>query len=378
MRSPVTVIEVGPAVIRGADETGCEAIDSIDDEMMLVGDHAVSVDDVWSDVLHAALGGAVDPVVIVHPSGWSRRRIGRVGAAARRRCPEAVILSRAEVLNPTAATIVEIGDDLVVVTAGGVSALPRGGHSVVEAVVQRVGGAGPVAVDAPDGVVHAVPLARAIVAALRDQGVTATVVGPHDVRRAVMDRFNARDESERRRRKAIRAKPMAVMAGAALTVVTVGAVSVVDDRPPPVEPMTMLVEGRVGVLIPVTWTVRRITDGPGSRRLQVVSPGDGSVALHLTQTPLPQQQSVEQVAATLRTALATESDDVFTDFRPDDRRSGRPVVSYRERRGAGLIAWFVFADGAVRIAVGCQSPDDRGGLVSDACDAAVRSAHAVF
>jgi type VII secretion-associated protein (TIGR03931 family) len=147
---------------------------------------------------------------------------------------------------------------------------------------------------------------------------------------------------------------------------------------PATEPMAMLVEGRVGVVIPAAWTVRRITDGPGSDRLQAVAPGDEAVALHVTQSALPQEQSLEQIATTLDAALAAQSEDVFTLFRPDDRRAGRRVASYRERRTSGEIAWFVVGDRSVRIAIGCQSPFGRAHLIAAACDAAVRSAHAVF
>jgi type VII secretion-associated protein (TIGR03931 family) len=132
------------------------------------------------------------------------------------------------------------------------------------------------------------------------------------------------------------------------------------------------------VVLPASWSVRRVTDGPGSRRLQAAAPAGESVALHVTQSVLPHQQSFEQIAATLSTALATESAEVFTGFRPDDRRAGRQVATYHERRPDTDIAWFVTVDGVVRIAIGCQTPLGREDLIAEACDAAVRSAHAVF
>lgn len=381
MRSPVTVVEVGPIIVRpadGMDEVGREAIASIDDDLMLIDDHAVPVADVWDDLLRVAIGDAVAPVV-VHPTAWSPRRIGVLGAAARRQCPEAVLLARSEALRPGAETVVEIDDDIVVVTADDVTAVPRHGESVVEMVVRHVGDAGPVAVDAPDGVAGAGTTARAIVAALHARGVGATVIGAQTLRRAVTDRFTGEEHPtpDARNRGPFRLPRTPVLAGATLTVV-VGVVAGIVDPPPQAEPMAMLVEGRVGVVLPATWPVRRIVDGPGSNRLQAVSPTDDAVAVHVTQSLLPQRQSLEQIAATLRFALAAEPADVFTDFRPDDQRSGRQVVSYRERRSAEQIAWFVLADGRLRIAVGCQSPVAAEHFISKACDDAVRSAHAVF
>lgn len=380
MRSTVIVVEAGPAVVRGVQECelGREAIQFIDDELMLVDDRAVAVTDVWDDVLRTAVGDAAQPVVVVHPTGWSRRRVDVVRAAAGRVCPEAVTLSRADVLRATATTVVEIADDLVVIAADAVAAVPRRTDSVVERIVRQIDGGGPVAVDAPEGVTGARSLARAIVAALRDENVSASLVGAHRLREAVRARPPVDDSASTWRHNMFRPRHVAVLAGAALTAVTVGAAVAVRDLPPPAEPMAMLVEGHVGVVVPAGWTVRRITDGPGSHRLRAVAPGDDAVAVHVTQSALPQRQSLEQIATTLRTALAAQSDAAFTEFRPDDRRAGRPVASYRERRSSGEIAWFVTVDGFLRIAIGCQSPIGRTSLVDAACDAAVRSAHAVF
>lgn len=381
MRSPVTVVEVGPTAMRpdaGIAELARGAIEFIDDDLMLIEDEAVPVAEVWENVLRAALEDAVTPVV-VYPTAWGPKRIEVVGAAARRQRPDVVLLSRSDVLRTGAETVVEIAEDIVVIAADDVTAVPRHGDSVVERVVRQVGDAGPVAVDAPHGVADAVTTARAIVAALHARGVGATVIGARALRRAVTDRI-ADEECATPKLKArpqFRLPRTPALAGAALTVVAVGVVGS-GDPPPPAEPMAMLVEGRVGVVVPAAWTVRRITDGPGSNRLQAVSPADDSAALHVTQSPLPQQQSLEAIAATLRSALAAEPADVFSDFRPDDQRSGRQVVSYRERRGAAEVAWFVVVDGALRIAIGCQSVTGAQDVIRDACDAAVRSAHAVF
>jgi type VII secretion-associated protein (TIGR03931 family) len=51
-------------------------------------------------------------------------------------------------------------------------------------------------------------------------------------------------------------------------------------------------------------------------------------------------------------------------------------VTYREVRADRHVAWTVLVDGDVRIAIGCQSPPGREELVQDACEQAIRSAHA--
>jgi type VII secretion-associated protein (TIGR03931 family) len=143
-------------------------------------------------------------------------------------------------------------------------------------------------------------------------------------------------------------------------------------------PMTLLVEGRVGVMVPAQWVVQRITSGPGSARVQVVSPNDATVALHITQSTLASQQAQEQVADSLRDALAQAPDGVFVDFNPSDRRVDRAVVTYREVRRDRQIAWFVLIDRSLRIAIGCQSAPGHEEALHQICDRALGSAHAVF
>ena len=88
-------------------------------------------------------------------------------------------------------------------------------------------------------------------------------------------------------------------------------------------PMTLLVEGRVGVMVPATWTARRITSGPGSARVQVVSPTDSGVALHVTQSVVSQPSSLATTADSLLAALAEAADGAFVEFNPSDRRADR-------------------------------------------------------
>src|SRR5262245_16772083 len=61
-------------------------------------------------------------------------------------------------------------------------------------------------------------------------------------------------------------------------------------------PTTRLVEGRVVVEVPSTWTARRITAGPGSARVQVTSPTDPQSALHVTQSRVPSGETLLRTA----------------------------------------------------------------------------------
>jgi type VII secretion-associated protein (TIGR03931 family) len=142
--------------------------------------------------------------------------------------------------------------------------------------------------------------------------------------------------------------------------------------------MTLLVEGRVGVMVPALWEVQRVTSGPGSARVQVVSPDDATLALHITQSSLAAQQSHEQMAESLRRVLGQEPDGVFIEFNPSDSRADHAVATYREIRQDRHVRWFVQIDRSLRIAVGCQSAPGHDDAVREVCDQAIRSAHAVF
>lgn len=150
---------------------------------------------------------------------------------------------------------------------------------------------------------------------------------------------------------------------------------------PPADPPTSpvagsLVEGRVVVRIPRLWSVDRITAGPGSRRVQVSSPSDADVALHITQSYAP-EATPEQTAEVLARAIAREPAGVFTDLRPDGRVAGRPAVTYTEARPGRIIRWAVLSSGPTRIGIGCQSPPGREDSITAVCDDAVGSARDV-
>jgi type VII secretion-associated protein (TIGR03931 family) len=360
----VTVVEVGPVDVRGPNSADAELVsaglDAIDDELTLVDDRAVLVADVWHSIMSAVLGGCSGPMVLVFPTWWSSSRVERVHAAARTVTPDVTVLRRADVLTGEVA-LVEVTPEFAVMSAPGVDLRVVTRDDLDTLAVSR-----PILVDGVDASVWA--------DRLREKGFTVTIADDDWARRGV-EALRFEDESPRPRRTVRGA--MAVMAGTLVAAAVVcGAVVVRDEQSSPAVPMTLLVEGRVGVMVPARWVVERVTEGPGSARVQVVSPDDTSVALHVTQSAWP-SGSLEQAARSLSAALSQEPDGVFVDFTASDRRAGRPVVSYREQRAGRDIVWAVFVDKSVRIAIGCQSGRGREESVRVACEQAIRSAHAV-
>ena len=378
------VVEVGPGTVRGPNAVETEwvsaALECIDDDIALIDDCPVAVADVWGEVLGAAVGGSVDDLVLVCPTWWTASRIELVCGAARRVATNVVEVRRAEVLSGGRAPVVEITDEFVVVSWPGVDGVGVMNPDDPAAVASEVGAAGTAVVDAPVGIDGADRLAVAIAQRLRANGVSVSIAGRDLVRRAaaaVRAREGADDVDDGppigRDRRAI-----AVLAGAALCAAGLGAGFAVPGPSAVGMPVTVLVEGRVGVTVPVQWAVQRVTTGPGSARVQVVSPSDADIAVHITQSSIPSHLTLATVADMLRTALAQEPDGVFVEFNAADSRMGKPAVTYRESRAAHQVAWTVLIDGDVRIAIGCQSGPGREPLVREVCDQAIRSAHAVF
>jgi type VII secretion-associated protein (TIGR03931 family) len=125
--------------------------------------------------------------------------------------------------------------------------------------------------------------------------------------------------------------------------------------------------------VPAGWPVRRVVAGPGSARLQISSPSDSEVALHVTQSRV----ALTGLAATaefLRGAIDAAPTGVFVDFNPAGRAAGRPAVTYRELRSGHDVRWTVWVDHAIRISIGCQSRRGHESAVGWACDRAIRSA----
>ncbi|MGH3966703.1 MAG: type VII secretion-associated protein, partial [Mycobacterium sp.] len=140
---------------------------------------------------------------------------------------------------------------------------------------------------------------------------------------------------------------------------------------------TFLVEGRVALMVPADWVVQRVLAGPGSARVQVTSPSDPEVALHVTQSPVPPGETLSVTAERLQRAIGSEPDGVFVDFNPSGVSAGRPAVTYREVRVGHQVGWVVLLDGPVRISVGCQSRPGGDDAVRGVCEQAVRSARAI-
>lgn len=380
MSEPVVVVVVGPKVISGPGtldpELASVALDSIDDDLALVDDRVVPVDELWADVLGSAMNGSSDSAVLICPSWWADSRVERVSAAARGWTATLVVRCRVDVLT-SIPTVVELAPELVVVHAGGqrhaIARLNASG-GVVDEVVACVRGLDAVSVDVPSGLA---PFGTQLARALRRGGVDPTIVDDHTLVRAARAQHgdaHAEDVSARRRVMTPRAAAVAVavLSATALAAAAVG----LHTGPADVEDAAWLVEGRIAVEVPARWTVERITSGPGSARLQVVSPSSHSEAIHVTQSGVPGGQTLEETAETLRAALAEERDGVFVGFMALGERARRPAVTYREVRSDRRIDWTVLLDGGVRIAIGCQGTAEQPGPEAQ-CDRAIRSARAV-
>ena len=309
------VIEVGPGTIRGANDARPEwvsaALDCIDDEIALLDDRPVPAD-VWDDVMSAVAGSGVDIAVLVCPAWWPSARIDMAQQAARTVATDVVLLERTSMLRDgisAETTIVEITSDFAIVTVFEkiVAVVPRQGEPVedAEAVVAAVGAPAGVLVDAPASVFGAELLASLVCDRMRAIGVPVRIADDGWIRRAAAAQ-----------RSHVQAQPAEVAirgsgwlrdredaSCAVRRAVGGGAVrrcrgrawqqfgSSFDDMP-----MTLLVEGRVGLMVPATWTAQRITSGPGSARVQVVSPTDADVALHVTQSVLAPPSSLAKTA----------------------------------------------------------------------------------
>lgn len=375
------VVEVGPTTVKGPicvePELVSAALEGIDDDLVLRAERAVSVPELWAELMRAAVGGA-EAVVLVCPTWWSSARIDRVRVAAERTATTVEVLGRTAVLQKeTRATVVEIAPEMVVVTRAGARAVVVSNHDgdVAEEVTAAVGLAGPVLIDAPASM-YAGRLVADTVQRLRTSGISARLADEDAVRRHVARQAPPRDVAPGP--GGSRRRWTAVMAGVVTTMTVCGGFGLRGGAAEhPVAGTTLLAEGRVEMVVPAGWPVRRITSGPGSARLEVVSPSDDGVRLHLTQSVGSPQADLGQTAASLRTALADEPSDVFVDFDASASPAGRTALSYRELRPAHHVAWTVLVDGRVRIAIGCQSAPGRESVVRDVCDQAIRSARAI-
>jgi type VII secretion-associated protein (TIGR03931 family) len=373
------VVVVGPKMISGpcvvCPELAATALECIDDDLALVEDRVVAVDELWRDVLESAVGGPRARLLVICPSWWANSRLARVNAAAGAWGSDVVVLRRADV--PTnASTVIEVAPELIVVHVDGQRhsiARTSAAGGVVDAVVACVDGLTAVTVDVPAGLAL---LGDDLVRALRHRRIDVTVADDRTLVDAVAGSHGETscETATVGRRLTPRAAAVAV---AILTVGTLSAAALALDRTSEGSvAATWLVEGRVAVEVPAQWTVERITSGPGSARVQVVSPTNRGDAIHVTQSRVPAAQTLDSAAEALGAALADQPEGVFVDFDGRGERAGRVAVTYREVRADRRIDWTVLLDGEVRIAIGCQGSGERPGP-ERLCDSAIRSAHAV-
>jgi type VII secretion-associated protein (TIGR03931 family) len=408
-----TIIEAGPGAIRRlccgtgsvdegeTSEIASAALDGIDDQLALVGGRPESVDSLWRTALRSVTCAPADGTVVVHPSWWPSARISVVTAAAADVAdgmlarPRSWLLTQATDAQRDTTVVVEIAERLVAITAAEVVAIPRcdGPRAVaddVARVIARNAAAAVVLIDAPSAVTGASAIATLIADAIRSSGRAVVEIDDGRLRRlaraaAAVPDTTARPTSSGSPRRS-RKRAVTGLAGAAVVLAVAGpamAASVTENRrgaPPPAPvrsvPTTFLVEGRVALTVPADWTAQRVVTGPGSARVQVTSPSDPEVALHITQSPVA-GETLSGTAERLKHAIDLEAAGVFVDFNPAGISAGRPAVTYREVRAGHHVRWTVLLDGPVRISVGCQSRPADEGAVRGACEQAVRSAHAI-
>ena len=403
------IVEVGPGTIRrlccgigvGADDEMAEryssALGAIDDHVALVDGRPVTVASLWHNALRSLDCGSPDATA---------SRVGVVTAAANGAVmqPRSWLLRQASTASE-ATVVVEIAEKMVSIAGDSkgqrLVAVPRttGLRPLAEevaAVVARIRQwpTSVVLIDAPSAVAGASAVATLIAAAVRDadNGHTALVVD--DARLAQLAHAVRLPEDELTQPAAAaggvgsRAWKLSgvAAAGVVLAVAAPAVAAVGRNGAPATEAVhtTFLVEGRVALTVPANWSAQRVIGGPGSARVQVTSPSDPEVALHVTQSAVPDttqekheaREALQGTAERLRRAIDTEPAGVFVDFNPSAVSVGRSAVTYREVRAGHQVRWTVMLDGAVQISIGCQSRPGSEDAVREVCEQAVRSAHA--
>ena len=418
------IVEVGPGRVRrlccgtavAADDEMSEryaaALGAIDDQVALVDGRPVTVASLWHDALRSLDCGSPDAtkaMIVVHPSWWPASRVGVVTAAANGAVmqPRSWLLRQASTA-PEATVVVEIAERLVSIAGDSkrerLVAVPRrtGLRPVAEEVAAivaqlRRGPTSVVLIDAPSAVAGAPAVATLIAAAVRDahNGQTAVVVDDARLTQLAHSVRLPEDDLAQGAAAAVGVGPRArklsgiAAAGVVLAVAAPAVAAVARNGAPATEAAraTFLVEGRVALTVPANWPTQRVLGGPGSARVQVTSPSDPEVALHVTQSPVPDatrethepdetNESLKGTAERLKRAIDAEPAGVFVDFNPSAVSVGRSAVTYREVRAGHQVRWTVLLDGAVQISIGCQSRPGGEDAVRELCEQAVRSAHA--
>ena len=418
------IIQAGPGTIRRlccgtnvpadteTSERHAAALNAIDDHLALVDGCPVTVASLWHDALRSldcGRPGTTEGMVVVHPSWWPASRVDVVTAAANGvvATPRSWLLTAASTASPERTVVVEIAERLVSIAGDSkrerLVAVPRraGLRSVAEEVAAAAarmgrGSTSVVLIDAPSAVAGASALATLIVAAVRDadNGQSAVVIDDARLPRLAQS-FRMREDESSQSSKSFQPaahpggfgsrgwKRSGVVAAGLVLAVAAPAVVAVDRTGAPATvaaPTTFLVEGRVALAAPANWPVQRVTAGPGSARLQITSPSDPEVALHVTQSPVPDTthealETFKAAAARLKRAIDAEPAGVFIDFNPSAISVGRSAVTYREIRAGHQVRWTVLLDGAVQISIGCQSRPGGEDAFREVCEQAVRSAH---
>jgi type VII secretion-associated protein (TIGR03931 family) len=397
------VIEVGPNSVRrlccgrGAvadEEAERTAFESIDDRVALVDSQPVAVASLWEDVLASIDCNTSEHVTVVHPSWWSPARVGVVSGAARTLVgageirPRSWLLAQASPSKSERDTlVVEIADHCIVLTGAAMVAETRrrdqlevAGTVARSVLTMASDTTETVVIDAPARVHGAGTLAASIAERLRaSSGMTVVLVDDIRMRRLARE-LNSRD------RRCLDTEPHAPAAGdrrrRTLTMlvpfigIIISVVALQRHSEPDAHeqlPTTFAVEGHVALKVPAQWPMRRVVAGPGSARLQLTSPTDPEVALHVTQSRVA-LSSLDATAEFLKGAIDAAPAGVFVDFNPSDQSAGRPAVTYREVRAGHDIRWAVWVDKAIRVSIGCQSRSGRSDVVRQVCELAVRSA----
>jgi type VII secretion-associated protein (TIGR03931 family) len=370
------VVIIGPGSVHGpnavSDQTVRAAIDAIDDEHALIDERPVGVDALWAAILAEVAGDCAQRPILVVPGWWSETRVARIRRAADQHREGHVVACRHDAYRTQSGCILEIAQEFVLCRTAGipVSVTPRLGEltEVAGSAAHSVTAGGPVLIDAPAGIAGAADLAAAIAGQLRGRGRDARLVDD----RLIAAEFAVQQESVAaappRRRTTAWALPMGALLAVGVLLAAGRTVFAPDES------TALITEGRVTMRIPADWTVQRVTSGAGSARIQVFPRGDEVSAILLTQSPAAPDPAT--TATLLKAALELQAPGVFTDFREDDGRPGRIVLSYNEIREGRVIGWAVFVDGRTRIAIGCQQPRPGAETIRTHCDEAIRSAHA--
>ena len=393
IRCPAVLLEVGPSTVRGPgirtsgpldpmaraalDPMARAALEAIDDPVALLDGRPIAVPEILRALIAATLGRRVESLVVVHPSRWPRTRVDRVIAAALPMAGTVVARTRGEVIRARAAgpaVVIEIDAELTAISAGALAVRGRDDVVAVARIALRWAHSlgAEVFIDAPGEVPGATQTAAAIRKALLHNGITVRTV--QNIELAPAPQRPAQESTNAVGPRVWRWP--AVLSAAAAAALLLGAGIAV--RPPAVAPglqagVVSVVEGRVAVEVPPDWTARRVTEGPGSRRVQVGSPADPAAALHITWAYAPGATQAK-TAEVLSGAIADQPPGVFVDFDADAQVAGRPAVTYREIRPGRVIRWSVVQAGSVRVCIGCQSASGREESVRAACEQAVRSA----